>query len=49
MIFTCEMTNPMGTRYLPEIWRVQVRIWISTHGYEYGYEFLPVAPLLTDE
>jgi hypothetical protein len=44
MVFTRGMTNPTGTRYLPETrW---VRVWISTRGY--GYEFLPVTHLLSD-
>jgi hypothetical protein len=41
------MTNPTGTRYPPETRWVWVQIQISTHGYEYGYEFLPVTYLLT--
>jgi hypothetical protein len=39
------MSMDTGTNFYPRIW-VQVRI--STHGYEYGYEFLPTASLLMD-
>jgi hypothetical protein len=46
MVFTCGMTNPMDTRYPPETQWVWVRVQISTRRYEYGYEFLPVTPLL---
>jgi hypothetical protein len=41
MIFTCGMTNPMGTRYPSEIRWIQIRVQISTRGYEHGYKFLP--------
>jgi hypothetical protein len=46
MIFTCGMINPTDTRYPPKTRWLQVRVRISTRGY--GYEFLPVTPLLTD-
>jgi hypothetical protein len=46
MVFTCGMTNPMGIRYPLKTRRVRVQI--STRGYGYEYEFLPITYLLTD-